>query len=117
MRVDALRRRMGTDLAAAARTGDVGHAALAADRLKAITIATMGRPGREDVDLDSLLLGTRAAAAILGFHPEHLRRMIRSGRLTAQREGGDYRVELRNLWPIIEARHRAPGSRRGGRGG
>jgi hypothetical protein len=112
VRVDALRRRMGTELAAAARSGDVGHAALTADRLKAVAIATMGRSGTDDVDVDSLELGTRGASAILGFHPEHLRRMIRSGRLLARREGGDYRVELRQLWPILDARHRAPGSRR-----
>ena len=116
MRVEALRRRLGRDLAAAVRSGDPGRVALAADRDKAIAIATMGREGDEEVDVDALVVGTGSVATILGFHPEHVRRLIRSGRLTARRAGGDYRLELRELWPFIEARHQAPGRRRRGEG-
>jgi excisionase family DNA binding protein len=49
---------------------------------------------------------------VLGFHPEHVRRLIRSGRLRARRIGGDYRLALDDLWPLIEARYREPGRRR-----
>ena len=59
-----------------------------------------------------LELPTRQVATVLGFHPEHVRRLIRSGRLRARRVGGDYRVSLDDLWALLEVRYREPGRRR-----
>ena len=112
MRVDALRRRAGAELAAAIRAGDVNAVALRADRLKAVAVALAGMAGADEVDPDGLAVSTASAAAILGFHPEHVRRLIRAGRLSARRDGGDYRIGLAELWPILEARNRPPGRRR-----
>jgi excisionase family DNA binding protein len=64
------------------------------------------------VQLAELDMATRQAAAVLGFHPEHVRRLIRSGRLRARRVGGDYRVSVDDLWPLLEVRYREPGRRR-----
>jgi excisionase family DNA binding protein len=86
--------------------------ALTADRTKAMAVALVGLPDSAPVDLRRLEVGTRQAGVILGFHPEHVRRLIRSGRLRARRLGGDYRVALDDLWPLIEVRYREPGRRR-----
>ena len=86
--------------------------ALTADRTKAMAVALAGLPEDADVEPASLELSTRAVASVLGFHPEHVRRLIRGGRLRARRAGGDYRVLVDDLWPLIEARHGPPGRRR-----
>jgi excisionase family DNA binding protein len=77
-----------------------------------MAVALVGLPDSTPVDLSRLEVGTRQAGVILGFHPEHVRRLIRSGRLRARRLGGDYRVALDDLWPLIEVRYREPGRRR-----
>lgn len=112
MRVDLLRERLAAALATAMRTRDAAGVALTADRTKAMAVAMAGMADGDDVDVERLELSTRAAATVLGFHPEHVRRLIRSGRLRARRTGGDYRVRVDDLWPLLEARHREPGRRR-----
>ncbi len=86
--------------------------ALTADRTKAMAVALAGMPDDAEIEVDALEVSTRAAATILGFHPEHVRRLIRTGRLRARRVGGDYRMILDDLWPLLEARYREPGRRR-----
>ena len=86
--------------------------ALTADRAKAMAVALAGMSDDAEVDVAALALPTRAAATILGFHPEHVRRLIRTGRLRARRVGGDYRVLVDDLWPLLELRYREPGRRR-----
>ena len=86
--------------------------ALTADRTKAMAVALAGRRDDEEVEVEELEVTTSRAAAILGFHPEHVRRLIRGGRLRAHRVGGDFRVRLNDLWPLLEVRHREPGRRR-----
>jgi excisionase family DNA binding protein len=112
MRVGLLRQRLGAALETAMRTRDGAALALTADRAKAMGVALAGLPDEAEVDLDALDLSTRGAATVLGFHPEHVRRLIRSGRLRAQRTRGDYRVLVDDVWPLLEARYRAPGGRR-----
>jgi excisionase family DNA binding protein len=75
-------------------------------------VALAGMPDDAEIEVDALEVSTRAAATILGFHPEHVRRLIRTGRLRARRVGGDYRMILDDLWPLLEARYREPGRRR-----
>lgn len=94
------------------RTRDGGAIALTADRAKATGVALAGLPDDEEVEIASLELSTRAAATVLGFHPEHVRRLIRTGRVRARRIGADYRLLLDDLWPLLEARYREPGRRR-----
>ena len=84
--------------------------AITADRTKAMAVALAGLPDDAAVELAGLELPTRQAATVLGFHPEHVRRLIRGGRLRARRVGGDYRVGLDDLWPLLEVRYREPGT-------
>jgi excisionase family DNA binding protein len=112
MRAGTLRSRLRAALAAAMRNREADAIALVADRTKATAVALAGVPDDAEVELPDLGMPTRAAASVLGYHPEHVRRLIRTGRLRARRVGGDYRVLLDDLWPLIEARHAQPGRRR-----
>jgi excisionase family DNA binding protein len=112
MRVGVLRERLASALDAAMRTREADAIALTADRAKAMGVALAGMGEDTEVEPAQLELSTRAAAVVLGFHPEHVRRLIRGGRLRARRLGGDYRLRLDDLWPVLEARYRAPGRRR-----
>ena len=112
MKVGLLRERLISALATAMRTRAADALALTADRTKAMAVAMEGLPDEAEVEVEALELSTRAAATVLGFHPEHVRRLIRTGRLRARRAGGDYRVRVDDLWPLLEARHREPGRRR-----
>jgi excisionase family DNA binding protein len=94
------------------RNREADAIALVADRAKATAVALAGLPEDTEVEPSELDMPTRAVAAVLGYHPEHVRRLIRTGRLRARRVGGDYRVLVDDLWPLIEARHAQPGRRR-----
>lgn len=112
MRVGLLRERITAGLETAMRNREAEAIALTADRTKAMAVALAGMSDDAEIDVDALEVSTRAAATILGFHPEHVRRLIRTGRLRARRVGGDYRMMLDDLWPLLEARYREPGRRR-----
>lgn len=107
-----LRERLAAALASAMRRPEPEAIALTADRAKAMAVAMGGLPDEAEVVPASLEVGTGQAAIILGFHPEHVRRLIRSRRLRARRVGGDYRIVLDDLWPWLEVRYREPGRRR-----
>lgn len=112
MRVGLLRERLTAALDAAMRNREPSAIALTADRTKAMAVALAGRAEDAEVDVDALSLSAREAAIVLGFHPEHVRRLIRGGRLRASRHGADYRVALTDLWPLLDVRHGQPGRRR-----
>ena len=107
-----LRDHLAAALARARRRPDDAAVAITADRTKAMAVALAGLPDEAAVDLRGLELGTRQAGIVLGFHPEHVRRLIRGGRLRARRGAGDYRIRLDDLWPLVEVRYRQPGRRR-----
>ena len=112
MRVGLLRERIVAALATGLHRPEPEVVALTADRTKAMAVALAGRRDDEEVEVEDLEVTTARAAAILGFHREHVRRLIRGGRLRARREGGDFRVRLNDLWPLLDVRHREPGRRR-----
>jgi len=112
MRVGLLRERLTSALATAMRNREADAVALTADRTKAMAVSLAGLADDAEVELDALELSTRAAATVLGFHPEHVRRLIRTGRLRATRAGPDYRIRLDDVWPLLEVRYREPGRRR-----
>lgn len=107
-----LRDHLASALGAAMRRTEPGAVAITADRTKAMAVALAGLPDDAPVELATLDLSTQGAATVLGFHPEHVRRLIRAGKLRARRVGGDYRVLLDDLWPLLEVRYRQPGRRR-----
>jgi excisionase family DNA binding protein len=110
VRVGLLRERIVAALATGLHRPEPEVVALTADRTMAVALA--GRRDEEEVEVEELEVTTARAAAILGFHPEHVRRLIRGGRMRARRVGGDFRVRLNDLWPFLEVRHREPGRRR-----
>jgi excisionase family DNA binding protein len=112
MKAGLLRRRLAAALGAAMRNREADAIALVADRTKATGVALAGLADDAEIELAALDMPTRAVATVLGYHPEHVRRLIRTGRLRARRVGGDYRVLVDDLWPLIEARHGQPGRRR-----
>lgn len=107
-----LRDHLAAALATAMRRPDPEAVALTADRTKALAVALVGLPDEAAVEIGALELDTRTAAIVLGYHPEHVRRLIRAGRLRARRVGGDHRVRLDDLWPLLDVRYREPGRRR-----
>jgi len=110
--VAVLREHLAAALSGAMRRPEAEAVALTADRVKAMAVALTGLDPDAQVDPDALEVGTRQAGIILGFHPEHVRRLIRTGRLRARRVRGDYRVALSDVWPYLEVRYREPGRRR-----
>ena len=110
MRAGTLRQRLTAALLTAMRNREADAIALTADRAKATAVALAGVADDAEIELAALDMPTRAAASVLGYHPEHVRRLIRTGRLRARRVGGDYRVTVDDLWPLIEARHGQPGA-------
>jgi excisionase family DNA binding protein len=112
MKVGDLREHLAAAAASAMRRPEPEAVALTIDRTKAMAVALSGMDPEAEVDPETLAVGTRHAAIILGFHPEHVRRLIRSGRLRATLTGGDYRIALSDLWPFLEVRYRQPGRRR-----
>lgn len=107
-----LRDHLAAAMGSGMRRAEPEAVAVTADRTKAMAVALAGLPDSADVRPGELAVDTRRAGIILGFHPEHVRRLIRSGRLRAQRVGGDYRITLDDLWPWLEVRYREPGRRR-----
>jgi len=107
-----LREHLAAALRAAMRRPDAEAIALTADRAKAMAVALAGLADDAAVPLSGMELSVRQAATVLGFHPEHVRRLIRSTRLRARRAGGDYRIAMDDLWPLLEVRYREPGRRR-----
>ena len=83
MRVGDLRERLAAAMASAMRRPEPEAVALTADRAKAMAVAMAGMDASAEVDPEALVVGTRQVAIILGFHPEHVRRLIRTGRLRA----------------------------------
>jgi excisionase family DNA binding protein len=112
MKVGDLREHLAAAMAGGMRRHEPEAVALTADRTKAMAVALAGLDPNAEVDPESLAVGTKNAAIILGFHPEHVRRLIRTGRLRATLVGGDYRIGLSDLWPFLEVRYRQPGRRR-----
>ncbi len=112
MKVGSLREHLAAALLSAMRRPEPDKVGLTADRTKAMAVALAGLADDADVDVEAIEVGTTRAALVLGFHPEHVRRLIRGGALRAHLVGGDYRVLLNDLWPLIEVRYREPGRRR-----
>jgi len=112
MKARVVRRQLAAAVEAALRTREAEAIAVTADRAKAMGVALAGVADDAEIQLKDLELSTRMAATVLGFHPEHVRRLIRAGRIPARRIGADYRIGVDDLWPILEARSNPPGRRR-----
>jgi excisionase family DNA binding protein len=56
---------------------------------------------------------TREAAEISGYHPDHLRRLIRAGEVEARKFGNVWQVSKQSLMTYLEAANQSNDKRRG----
>jgi excisionase family DNA binding protein len=56
---------------------------------------------------------TRDAAEISGYHPDHLRRLIRAGEVKARKFGNVWQVSEQSLVTYLEAANQSNDKRRG----
>ena len=94
MLVAQLRQRLVERVAQVSAEGEETSAAIVLAYTRAALVALAGRPGDQEVVLQDLTVGTRTAALILRLHPEYIRLLIRTGRLQATKENGEYRIAL-----------------------
>ena len=100
MKVAAARRRLAARLQEALESGDVETVCRVTGYVRAVGIALAPYSGDEDVDLAGLTVDSQQAAQILGYHREHIRRLVRQQALPAEKEGNEYRIPLA---PVIVA--------------
>lgn len=100
MKVATGRRRLAARLQEALESGDAETICRVAAYVRAVGVALAPYSGREEVDLASLTVDSQQAAHILGYHREHVRRLVRQESLPAEKEGNEYRIPLA---PVIIA--------------
>jgi len=94
MQVAELRRRLAEKLQQVATGGDEETVATLLGYGRAVLITLSQHPDDTEVTPQDLFVGTRTAALILGLHPEHVRFLVRRGRLQATKENGELRITL-----------------------
>ena len=97
MKVAAARRGLATRLQEALESGDVETVCRVTGYVRAVGVALAPYSGDEEVDLASLTVDSQQAAHILGYHREHVRRLVRQEALPAEKEGNEYRIRLAPL--------------------
>jgi excisionase family DNA binding protein len=100
MKVATVRRRLAARLQEALESGDAETICRVTGYVRAVGIALAPYSGDEEVDLASLTVDSQQAAHILGYHREHVRRLVRQEALPAEKEGNEYRIPLA---PVIIA--------------
>ncbi|HEU5368649.1 MAG TPA: helix-turn-helix domain-containing protein, partial [Ktedonobacterales bacterium] len=93
-RVETLRGELLRRMSAAMGSGDAGKIVAMANLVKLMGVALASLPADAEVDPTTLTLTSGQVAQALGFHPEHVRRLLRGGSLAGERVGRDYQVPL-----------------------
>lgn len=70
---------------------------LAHGRWHAVEQLLADRPDDEVVDLNTTAVGVKLAAEALGYTPQQIRKLIRERRLSARKDGDQWRIPLRAL--------------------
>ena len=100
MKAATARRRLAARVQEALESGDVETVCRVTGYVRAVGVALAPCSGDEDVDLAGLTVDSQQAAQILGYHREHIRRLVRQQALPAEKEGNEYRIPLA---PVIIA--------------
>ncbi len=93
-RVETLRGELLRRMSAAMSSGDASKIVAMANLAKLMGVALAALPAEAEVDPTTLTLTSGQVAQALGFHPEHVRRLLRGGSLASERVGRDYQVPL-----------------------
>ena len=93
-RVETLRGELLRRMSAAMSSGDASKIVAMANLVKLMGVALASLPADAEVDPTTLTLTSGQVAQALGFHPEHVRRLLRGGSLASERVGRDYQVPL-----------------------
>ena len=104
MKVATVRRRLAARLQEALESGDGDTVCRVTDYVRAIGAALAPYGGNDDVDLVALTVDSQQAAFILGYHREHIRRLLRNEALEAEKEGNEYRIPLTSVIAALEGR-------------
>lgn len=108
IRVEALRAELKRRLGEALESGDAGKIAAMANLVKLMGIALAPLAPDVEVDPAALTLTVQQVAQALGFHPEHVRRLLRGGALAGERVGRDYQVALSTLITWLDQSKQPP---------
>jgi excisionase family DNA binding protein len=100
MKTATARRRLAARIHEALESGDVETVCRVTGYVRAVGVALAPYSDDEDVDLAGLTVDSQQAAQILGYHREHIRRLVRQQALPAEKEGNEYRIPLA---PVIIA--------------
>lgn len=105
MRVGVIRERLLQQMSDVLQAGEINRVFLAADQFRVVGGALAGLADSEEIDLDRQTLDTAQAARMLGYHAEHVRRLIRQGAIQATKTGADYRIPLNEIFVVLARRH------------
>jgi excisionase family DNA binding protein len=100
MKVATLRQRLAVRLQEALESGDAEAVCRVTGYVRALGVARAPYSADDDVDVSRLTVDSQQAAQILGYHREHVRRLVRQEALAAEKEGNEYRIPLT---PVIIA--------------
>ena len=102
MKVATLRQRLAVRLQEALESGDVDAVCRVTGYVRAVGVALTPYSGDDDVDVSRLTVDSQQAAQILGYHREHVRRLLRQEALEAEKEGNEYRIPLSSVISALE---------------
>ena len=102
MKVATVRRRLAVRLQEALESGDVEALCRVTGYVRAVGVALAPFSGDEDVDVSRLTVDSQQAAHILGYHREHVRRLLRREALESEKEGNGYRIPLTSVISALE---------------
>jgi excisionase family DNA binding protein len=102
MRVASVRQRLAARLQEALESGDAETVCRVTGYVRALGVALAPYSGDDEVDVARLSVDSQQAARILGYHREHVRRLVRQEALAAEREGNEYRIPLTSVIVALE---------------
>jgi excisionase family DNA binding protein len=103
MKVATVRRRLAGRLQEALESGDVEAVCRVTGYVRAVGVALASYSDHDEVDLAHLTVDSRQVAHILGYHREHVRRLVRQEALPAEKEGNEYRIPLTSVIIALES--------------
>lgn len=104
MRVATAHRRLAARLQEVLDSGDVETVYRVTDCMRAVDSALAAYNADDQVDFAALTKDSQQAAHIVGYRPEHVRRLLRRDTLEAEKKGNAYRIPLTSVIAALEGR-------------